>query len=137
MGDQNDPVAEERDAGASGHQVLPENDVSDAAFVDTNVTNLLANAHHHGTAPIALTLDNGTVTIQDHGPGFPRRPAHRRAPSLPAPAPPNAVRTPAWARPSPPATPTSLSPVPRRAGRAILTLPLDPHQVRYRSDGHG
>ncbi|WP_327350735.1 HAMP domain-containing sensor histidine kinase [Streptomyces sp. NBC_01304] len=35
------------------------------------VANLLANAHRHGAAPVTLTLDHGTLTIQDHGPGYP------------------------------------------------------------------
>ncbi|WP_411111524.1 hypothetical protein [Streptomyces sp. c-19] len=37
MSDQNDAVAEERDAGASSHQAFLQFDVGDAAFVDSGV----------------------------------------------------------------------------------------------------
>lgn len=35
------------------------------------VANLLANAHKHGEPPVTVTLDQGTVTVRDHGPGYP------------------------------------------------------------------
>ncbi|WP_438296181.1 sensor histidine kinase [Streptomyces sp. HUAS TT7] len=35
------------------------------------VANLLANAHRHGEPPVTVTLHQGTVTIRDHGPGYP------------------------------------------------------------------
>ncbi|EST25247.1 sensor histidine kinase [Streptomyces roseochromogenus] len=35
------------------------------------VANLLANAHRHGLPPVTVTLDKGTVTVRDHGPGYP------------------------------------------------------------------
>ncbi len=37
VGDQNDAVAKERDAGASGHQAFLQLDVGDTAFVDAGV----------------------------------------------------------------------------------------------------
>ncbi|MFD7835722.1 ATP-binding protein [Streptomyces sp. NPDC059761] len=33
--------------------------------------NLVANAHKHGRAPVALTVDGPVVTVRDHGDGFP------------------------------------------------------------------
>ncbi|WP_438490082.1 ATP-binding protein [Streptomyces sp. S186] len=35
------------------------------------VANLLANAHRHGHPPVTVTLQRGTVTVRDHGPGYP------------------------------------------------------------------
>ncbi|MEY2226766.1 MULTISPECIES: ATP-binding protein [Streptomyces] len=33
--------------------------------------NLVANAHHHGAAPVTLTVDDRTLTVTDSGPGYP------------------------------------------------------------------
>ncbi|WP_406085711.1 ATP-binding protein [Streptomyces virginiae] len=33
--------------------------------------NLVANAHHHGAAPVTLTVDGRTLTVTDSGPGYP------------------------------------------------------------------
>ncbi|MFB7184311.1 ATP-binding protein [Streptomyces sp. NPDC056230] len=33
--------------------------------------NLITNAHRHGRPPVVLTVDGPTVTVRDHGPGFP------------------------------------------------------------------
>ncbi|MFF7447196.1 MULTISPECIES: ATP-binding protein [unclassified Streptomyces] len=33
--------------------------------------NLVANAHRHGRGPVTLTVDGRTVTVRDHGEGFP------------------------------------------------------------------
>lgn len=33
--------------------------------------NLVANAHRHGRAPVSLTVDGPTVTVRDHGDGYP------------------------------------------------------------------
>ncbi|MER8086931.1 HAMP domain-containing sensor histidine kinase [Streptomyces sp. NPDC058316] len=33
--------------------------------------NLITNAHRHGRPPVVLTVDGPTVTVSDHGPGFP------------------------------------------------------------------
>ncbi|MFF2383063.1 ATP-binding protein [Streptomyces sp. NPDC058108] len=33
--------------------------------------NLVANAHKHGRAPVALTVDGPVVTVRDHGDGYP------------------------------------------------------------------
>lgn len=33
--------------------------------------NLIANAHRHGGPPVVVTVDGATVTVRDHGPGYP------------------------------------------------------------------
>ncbi|MFJ9678861.1 ATP-binding protein [Streptomyces sp. NPDC101194] len=33
--------------------------------------NLITNAHKHGLPPVVVTVDGPTVTVRDHGPGFP------------------------------------------------------------------
>lgn len=33
--------------------------------------NLVANAHRHGSSPVVLTVDGPTITVRDHGNGFP------------------------------------------------------------------
>ncbi|MEU6209488.1 HAMP domain-containing sensor histidine kinase [Streptomyces sp. NPDC047023] len=33
--------------------------------------NLVANAHHHGRAPVVVTVDGPVVSVRDHGDGFP------------------------------------------------------------------
>ncbi|MFG2485824.1 MULTISPECIES: ATP-binding protein [Streptomyces] len=33
--------------------------------------NLVANAHHHGAAPVTLTVDGRTLIVSDSGPGYP------------------------------------------------------------------
>ncbi|MCX5393172.1 HAMP domain-containing sensor histidine kinase [Streptomyces sp. NBC_00094] len=33
--------------------------------------NLVANAHKHGAPPVTVTVDGPTVTVRDHGPGYP------------------------------------------------------------------
>lgn len=50
----------------------------DAARVETDprrldriVTNLVVNAHRHGLQPVEVTVAGTTVTVRDHGPGFP------------------------------------------------------------------
>ncbi|MFC9960140.1 ATP-binding protein [Streptomyces nigra] len=50
----------------------------DAASVETDprrldriVTNLVVNAHRHGRHPVTVTVTGATVTVRDHGPGFP------------------------------------------------------------------
>ncbi|AMM21660.1 hypothetical protein AX769_17800 [Frondihabitans sp. PAMC 28766] len=35
------------------------------------LVNLLANAARHGRPPIEITLASSTITVQDHGAGFP------------------------------------------------------------------
>ncbi|MFE9629570.1 sensor histidine kinase [Streptomyces sp. NPDC006463] len=52
--------------------------VSDAQTVETDprrleriVSNLVVNAHRHGSLPVQVTIDGRTVVVRDHGPGFP------------------------------------------------------------------
>jgi signal transduction histidine kinase len=44
---------------------------TDPRRLDRILTNLLLNAHRHGRAPIELSVDGQTMTVRDHGPGFP------------------------------------------------------------------
>ncbi|MFD4857153.1 ATP-binding protein [Streptomyces atratus] len=39
--------------------------------LDRIVTNLILNAHRHGAAPVEVTVYGTTITVRDHGPGFP------------------------------------------------------------------
>ncbi|RLV10561.1 two-component sensor histidine kinase [Streptomyces griseocarneus] len=50
----------------------------DATTVETDprrleriVSNLVVNAHRHGTAPVQVTVEGRTVVVRDHGSGFP------------------------------------------------------------------
>ncbi|OWA01435.1 two-component sensor histidine kinase [Streptomyces sp. CS159] len=44
---------------------------TDPRRLDRIVTNLVVNAHRHGRAPVEVTVSGTTVTVRDHGPGFP------------------------------------------------------------------
>ncbi|MER7229915.1 HAMP domain-containing sensor histidine kinase [Streptomyces olivaceus] len=44
---------------------------TDPRRLDRIVTNLVVNAHRHGHAPVEVTVAGTTVTVRDHGPGFP------------------------------------------------------------------
>ncbi|MEU3219455.1 HAMP domain-containing sensor histidine kinase [Streptomyces sp. NPDC006971] len=44
---------------------------TDRRRVERVLGNLIANAHKHGRPPVLLTVDGPTVTVRDHGPGFP------------------------------------------------------------------
>ncbi|MFF6995823.1 ATP-binding protein [Streptomyces sp. NPDC008313] len=44
---------------------------TDPRRLDRIVTNLVVNAHRHGRAPVEVTVAGTTVTVRDHGPGFP------------------------------------------------------------------
>ncbi|WP_437056108.1 sensor histidine kinase [Streptomyces sp. enrichment culture] len=44
---------------------------TDPRRLDRIVTNLVTNAHRHGRAPVEVTVAGTTVTVRDHGPGFP------------------------------------------------------------------
>ncbi|WUD77355.1 HAMP domain-containing histidine kinase [Streptomyces sp. NBC_00510] len=45
---------------------------TDPRRVDRIVANLVVNAHRHGGAPVEVEVAGTTVTVRDHGPGFPR-----------------------------------------------------------------
>ncbi|MFI8183882.1 HAMP domain-containing histidine kinase [Actinacidiphila glaucinigra] len=45
---------------------------TDPRRVDRIVANLVLNAHRHGGAPVEVAVTGTTVTVRDHGPGFPR-----------------------------------------------------------------
>ncbi|MER5642574.1 HAMP domain-containing sensor histidine kinase [Kitasatospora sp. NPDC002227] len=44
---------------------------TDVRRLDRILANLLANAHRHGRAPVRVEVTGATVTVRDHGPGFP------------------------------------------------------------------
>ncbi|MFD5653088.1 ATP-binding protein [Streptomyces sp. NPDC127039] len=44
---------------------------TDPRRLDRIVTNLVVNAHRHGRTPVEVTVAGTTVTVRDHGPGFP------------------------------------------------------------------
>jgi signal transduction histidine kinase len=44
---------------------------TDARRLDRIVSNLLANALRHGAAPVEVRVAGATLTIRDHGPGYP------------------------------------------------------------------
>ncbi|GAA2151717.1 histidine kinase dimerization/phospho-acceptor domain-containing protein [Kitasatospora kazusensis] len=44
---------------------------TDARRLDRIVANLVANAHRHGRAPVQVQVDGPTLTVRDHGPGYP------------------------------------------------------------------
>ncbi|MFC8717555.1 sensor histidine kinase [Kitasatospora sp. NPDC057198] len=44
---------------------------TDPRRLDRVLTNLLANAHRHGRPPVVVTVEGATVSVRDHGPGYP------------------------------------------------------------------
>ncbi|GGS23174.1 two-component sensor histidine kinase [Streptomyces aureoverticillatus] len=46
---------------------------TDPRRLDRILTNLVLNAHRHGSAPVEVTIEGTTVVVRDHGPGFPDR----------------------------------------------------------------
>ncbi|MFE9611389.1 ATP-binding protein [Streptomyces sp. NPDC006012] len=44
---------------------------TDPRRLDRIVANLVANAHQHGRTPVEVEVAGTTVTVRDHGPGFP------------------------------------------------------------------
>ncbi|MFF8915174.1 ATP-binding protein [Streptomyces sp. NPDC015032] len=74
----------ERVVGASGTETVirfgetgaahPQEPVrveTDRRRLERVLGNLITNAHRHGRPPVVLTVDGPTVTVRDHGPGFP------------------------------------------------------------------
>ncbi|MFI9625493.1 ATP-binding protein [Streptomyces sp. NPDC052042] len=56
---------------ASARLPAPVRVETDKRRVERVLGNLIANAHRHGRPPVLLTMDGPTVTVRDHGPGFP------------------------------------------------------------------
>ncbi|MFD9571492.1 ATP-binding protein [Streptomyces sp. NPDC059982] len=44
---------------------------TDARRLERILTNLLQNARRHGAEPVTVTVSGASVTVRDHGPGFP------------------------------------------------------------------
>ncbi|MEU9007969.1 HAMP domain-containing sensor histidine kinase, partial [Streptomyces sp. NPDC048551] len=44
---------------------------TDARRLERVLTNLLQNARRHGAEPVTVTVSGASVTVRDHGPGFP------------------------------------------------------------------
>ncbi|MFD6037452.1 sensor histidine kinase [Streptomyces griseoincarnatus] len=44
---------------------------TDPRRLDRIVTNLVVNAHRHGATPVEIGVSGLTITVRDHGPGFP------------------------------------------------------------------
>ncbi|MGW5000730.1 ATP-binding protein [Streptomyces hydrogenans] len=44
---------------------------TDPRRLDRIVSNLVVNAHRHGAGPVEITVSSTTITVRDHGPGFP------------------------------------------------------------------
>ncbi|MFF3609156.1 sensor histidine kinase [Streptomyces sp. NPDC002463] len=44
---------------------------TDPRRLDRIVANLVVNAHRHGAGPVEITVSERTITVRDHGPGFP------------------------------------------------------------------
>ncbi|GAA4574774.1 sensor histidine kinase [Planotetraspora kaengkrachanensis] len=45
---------------------------TDPRRLDRIIANLVVNAHRHGGLPVEVSVDGTTITVRDHGPGFPR-----------------------------------------------------------------
>lgn len=44
---------------------------TDPRRLERIVSNLVVNAHRHGSLPVQVTVGDRTVVVRDHGPGFP------------------------------------------------------------------
>ncbi|WP_405681291.1 MULTISPECIES: HAMP domain-containing sensor histidine kinase [unclassified Streptomyces] len=44
---------------------------TDPRRLERIVSNLVVNAHRHGSTPVQVTVEGRTVVVRDHGPGFP------------------------------------------------------------------
>ncbi|MEU5547620.1 HAMP domain-containing sensor histidine kinase [Streptomyces sioyaensis] len=61
----------EAEVSVTGHPVVE----TDPRRLDRILTNLIVNAHRHGAGPVEVTItetgDGASVSVRDHGPGFP------------------------------------------------------------------
>ncbi|MGW1076303.1 ATP-binding protein [Streptomyces sp. NPDC002537] len=55
-------------------EVRPSDEIvveTDPRRLERIVANLVVNAHRHGCPPIRVAIEGSTVTVEDHGPGYP------------------------------------------------------------------
>ncbi|WP_329485090.1 HAMP domain-containing histidine kinase [Kitasatospora sp. NBC_01246] len=71
LGDLVDEVSGRGDGDVRLRLTRPATVRTDPRRVERILTNLLANAHRHGTAPVEVTVTGSRITVRDHGPGFP------------------------------------------------------------------
>ncbi|MFJ8434876.1 sensor histidine kinase [Kitasatospora sp. NPDC094019] len=71
LGDLVEEVSAKGEGGVRLRLAGPATVRTDPRRVERILTNLLANAHRHGTAPVEVTVTGSRITVRDHGPGFP------------------------------------------------------------------
>ncbi|WP_328300679.1 HAMP domain-containing histidine kinase [Streptomyces sp. NBC_00435] len=59
------------DAGPARTVEAVETVETDPRRLERIVSNLVINAHRHGSTPVRVTVGDRTVVVRDHGPGFP------------------------------------------------------------------
>ncbi|MFJ9521023.1 sensor histidine kinase [Kitasatospora sp. NPDC101801] len=71
LGDLIDEVSRKGDGAVRLRLTTPATVRTDPRRVERIITNLVANAHRHGTAPVEVIVTGSRITVRDHGPGFP------------------------------------------------------------------
>ncbi|MGW8374771.1 HAMP domain-containing sensor histidine kinase [Streptomyces sp. ODS28] len=65
------PVEMAREGAAVARTAAGDEVETDCRRLDRIVANLVVNAQRHGAPPVEVTVDGRTVTVRDHGPGYP------------------------------------------------------------------
>ncbi|MFD5088208.1 sensor histidine kinase [Kitasatospora sp. NPDC058201] len=71
LGDLIDEVSRKDDGAVRLRLTTPATVRTDPRRVERIITNLIANAHRHGAAPVEVIVAGSRITVRDHGPGFP------------------------------------------------------------------
>ncbi|MFF4378317.1 sensor histidine kinase [Kitasatospora sp. NPDC001547] len=71
LGDLIEEVSRKADGSVRLRLTTPATVRTDPRRVERIITNLVANAHRHGTAPVEVTVTGSRITVRDHGAGFP------------------------------------------------------------------